>query len=84
MRESDGIYFLYNGEGCVRVSPFIYMDVPEPNNEVDESAMWHREYGKIPDIEKTILNELLHNNQRVFKFPGYGRYQVIARGTFYK
>lgn len=76
-RESDGAYFLYNGEGCIRVST-IYGFV-----KTEETPKWHHDYEWFPDIEKTILNELLDNpKRRVFQLLGRGRYYITARGEF--
>ena len=78
MRESDSTYFLYNGEGCVRVSP-IYGWVA-----TEEIPKWHYEYGKLPDTEKNLLDTNLQSKTRIFQIPLRGRYQIIARGGFLK
>lgn len=71
-RCSDGIHFLYNGEGCIPVSP--------DNND---GLRWHHDYGELPQSEILILEDTLNRPRKhVFEIKGYGIYQVIARGEF--
>ena len=75
MRESDGTHFLWNGEGCVRVSPL------EILGRIDD--VWHHHYGELPNNEIELLNSVLGwARHKVFTIKGHGRYQVIARGEF--
>lgn len=83
MRENDGIHFLWNGEGCVRVSPLeVYYQSPVLDATVD-APRWHHEYGKLPEHEIENLDRALTSKRtKVFQLKGYGRYQVVARGEF--
>lgn len=74
MRESDGTHFLYNGEGCIRVSP--------TKIGSDTTPQWHYEYGCLPDAERLALDTFTTGRIRIFEVPGYGRHQIITRGVF--
>lgn len=73
LRESDGAHFIWNGEGCVRVSP-VNGDEPAPT--------WHQEYKKIPKDEIELLNATMNSRARGFTIPNQARYRIIARGEF--
>jgi hypothetical protein len=82
MRESDGVHFLYNGEGCVRISPLSIADYAAARDP-DSTPKWHHEYGDLPEKEHVIMRSFMNNSrQKVMTIPGYGRYQVIDRGSF--
>lgn len=82
MRESDGTHFLWNGEGCVRVSPIAgYYKVSGLIEAVD-SPRWHDEYGRCVESEINLLNDTMNSRARGFTILGHGRYKVIARGEF--
>lgn len=76
MRESDGDHFLWNGEGCVRVSCI--------NNysEYAEERKWHHDYNELPVDEVNLLNDTMNSRARGFTILGRGRYQVVTRGEF--
>lgn len=78
MRCSDGIHFLWNGEGCLRVSP---LGGAIPSNETYDSR-WHNIYGELPESECNLLNDTMNSRARGFTILQHGRYQIIARGEF--
>lgn len=77
MRESDGIHFLFNGEGCIRVSCI------NDYSEYAEIPKWHHEYGQLPNTEWAIMNQASKSKRlRGFILGDRGRYQIVARGEF--
>ena len=83
MRASDGIHFLWNGEGCVRVSPLDLQYQSKSLGATVDSPRWHHEYGELPRDEFLLLEDTLNRPRRcLFEIKGHGHYQVIARGEF--
>lgn len=83
IRESDGTYFLYNGEGCIRISPVDFLVTDAHISGEDQSPRWHHDYGELPEPEISNLDKaLVSKRTTIFQIKGYGRYQVIARGEF--
>lgn len=68
-RESDGIHFLWNGEGCIPISP----------SNIN-SARWHHDYGELPRDEQNLLNDTMNSRARGFTILDRGRYRVVSRG----
>ena len=83
MRDRDGIHFLYNGEGCIRISRASPVDDMKEEEAHYSHTRWHHTYGELPDNEIDELNQIMNKpGKRVFELKGYGRYQVVARGEF--
>lgn len=81
-RESDGAYFLFNGEGCIRVSSAAEID-KTTDGKLLWSSKWHHDYGELPREEILILEDTLNRPRKaIFEIKDRGRYQVVARGEF--
>ena len=81
LRETDGHHFLWNGEGCLRVSPI--GEQAAAGEDPPLAPRWHYDYGCLPQDEINTLDNSMNNKRaRKFSLPGYGRYRIIARGEF--
>lgn len=74
LRETDGVYFVWNGEFPISFSP-----------GYKESRLWSSNTcteGTITDQEIDMLNTAMKGRFRRFTIPGHGYYQVVSRGEF--
>lgn len=69
MREIDHVYFLWNGEHPIKISP-------------GTNEKWHHNYGELPEKEMISLNSAMNSRAYTFAINGHGRYRVIKRGNF--